>query len=422
MLDEIEAAADRGVRVRLFLDDNGIPRLDRRLASMNLHASVEIRLYNPFAVRWPKSINWLFDFRRLNHRMHAKSFTVDNQVTILGGRNIGDKYFAAREDGLFADLDALAIGPVVAEVSDAFDRCWNGPLAYPLEDVVSPPSRRARKRLAHNAASQAGSEKAQGYLETIRARPLFTQMANGEVELTWAKVSLIETEAEPPPTTVKQSIGLSRLLPAGLQRATSELNLVSGYFIPTDEGTADLQALAESGVTVRVFTNCYAATDVGFVHAGYVAHRNALLASGVQLFEMPAPDDKPKTARKFMRPSSRLARTARAPGDTLHAKAFAVDRRQLYVGSANFDPRSARLNTELGLLIESEELATAMSDLFENDIACNSYRLGLSDDGRIQWTDERDDLPEPEFTEPGTSLFSRALVRLLSSLDIEWLL
>lgn len=422
MLDEIEAAADRGVHVRLLLDDNGIPRLDRRLAALNLHASIEIRLYNPFAVRRPKSINWLFDFRRLNHRMHAKSFTVDNQVTIVGGRNIGDAYFAARDDGLFVDLDVLAIGPVVSEVSDAFDRCWNGPLAYPMENIVAPPSRRTRQKLARRAAALARSEKAQGYLEAVRAQPLFNQLANGEVELTWARAQIAESVPAPAAIGASMSIGLNQLLPAGMATPASELNIISGYFVPGEKGMHDLCAMAQKGTRVRVLTNCYAATDIGFVHAGYAPCRHALLSSGVELFEIPAPGDKPRTARKFVRPGSRFARRARALAGTLHAKAFAVDRRQIYVGSANFDPRSACINTELGLVIESEELASAMSDLFEEEVASNTYRLGLGNNGRIQWIDERDDRPEPEFTEPGSSRFSRTLVRLLSRLGLEWLI
>lgn len=422
MFDELEAAADRGVRVRLLLDDNGTARLDTRLACLNMHERMEVRLYNPFRIRRPKTINWLFDARRLNHRMHSKSFTADSQISILGGRNIGDEYFAARPNGLFADLDILAIGDVVPEVSKAFDRCWNSGFSRPLESLVPNPSARKRKKEARKAAALARSEKAEHYREAVRAQPLFRQLADGTMELTWAKVSLVEHAPEPLEGPAPGKLGLDALLPGELPRPETGLDLVSGYFVPTAAGAHELGDLARQGVSVRVLTNCYAATDVGFVHAGYAPYRRCLVEAGVALFEMPAPNDKPRTARKFVRPGSRLARAAREPGSTLHAKAFAVDRKQLYVGSANFDPRSACLNAELGLLIESEDLAGAMADLFDREIACTSYRLGVDSRGRLQWVDERDDDVEPEFVEPGTTWFSRMLVGLLARLPIERLL
>jgi len=422
MLDEIEAAADRGVRVRLLLDDNGIPRMDKRLSSLDLHPNIEVRLFNPFVIRWPKFINWLFDFRRLNRRMHSKSFTVDNQVTILGGRNIGDEYFGARKDGLFADLDVLAVGPVVPQVSQAFDRCWNCDEAYPADHVFSRISAEARENLKRRATAIARSSEAESYREAIRALPLFGEMVDGRVALVWAAVRLVGNHSAAFPQHAPGLTGVEELLPAGLERPEGEMNLISGYFVPTRTAADDLAALAENGIRIRVLTNSYEANDVGLVHAGYAPHRKRLLTAGVELFEMPAPDDKPKTVRKFVRRRSARALAAIEPGRTLHAKAFGIDGDRLYVGSANFDPRSAHLNEELGVIIESSDLAGQLSRLFDDEIACNSYRLGLDGRGGLQWTDERDDRPEPENIEPGTSLFSRTLIRLLSRLSIDHLL
>jgi putative cardiolipin synthase len=422
MLDELEAAADRGVVVRILLDDNGIPGLDGRLAGLAMHSHIEVKLYNPFKFRRPKWINWLFEFKRLNHRMHSKSFTVDTQTTILGGRNIGDEYFGARKDGLFADLDVLVKGEIVSEVSSAFDRCWNSAFAYPIERIAAPISNRRRQRLAQKAAALASSAKAKRFREAVQDQPLYKQMATSGIDLTSATVRLVEQSPGKVTGSARERTRLETILPHGLGKPSTQLDLISGYFVLTPAATRELANLATSGVRVRALTNCFAATDVGVVHAGYAPSRRPLVEAGIELFEMPAPNDKPKTARKFIRPGSRFSRSGFEPGSTLHAKAFAVDRKELYVGSANLDPRSAHLNTELGIVIQSEEVSAAISNLFDHEISSNSYRLRLDQDGQLIWIDERDDNPVPCFVEPGTSIFSRAVIRLLGRLPIQWLL
>lgn len=418
LLDELEAAARRGVRVRLIVDDIGTARLDARLAYLDAQDNFEVRLYNPCAVRWPKPINYLFDFRRLNCRMHAKSFTVDSQATILGGRNIGDEYFAARKEGQFADLDVLAVGAVVPDVSRAFDEYWNGTHVRPIHTLVRHVSSARRRKLERARVRLATSARADRYREAVRSRELFGEMIDGTLTMTWARAVLVNHDyahdgARNGPTDLRA------LMPAGLALPESELDIISGYFVPTARGTAELGELARRGVRVRVLTNSFAATDVGFVHTGYAPCRLPLLKAGVRLFEMPAPDDKPKTARKFVRTRSASARALRDEGRSLHAKTIGVDGRQVYIGSANFDPRSAHLNTEMGLLIDSPELAADLAQSFEQNIAENVYCLGLTPGGEICWTDARDDDPEPETTEPSTTPFSRALVALLSKLPIE---
>lgn len=419
MLDELRAAADRGVRVRLLLDDNGVGGLDDTLAALNTHPLVEVRLFNPFVIRRPKSLNWLLDFQRLNRRMHAKSFTADNLATIVGGRNVGDEYFGAREDDLFADLDALCLGKVVAEVSAEFDRHWNSQSAYPAERLLTPVGPARVEALRRKAERVAGGEEADAYRAAIRALPLFNQLVEGELAFEWAPVRLMSDDPEKALGRARTKASVSGKLADLLEEPDEELLLVSGYFVPTEDGTDDLIDLARQGVRVRVLTNSYAANDVGLVHAGYAPRRRRLLEGGVELFEMPAPDDKPKSAAKFLRPGSRRGR--QMPGSTLHAKMFAVDRERLFVGSFNLDPRSAHLNTELGIVIDSPALAAEMSRSFEEEIVPNSYRLCL-DDGQVAWIDERDDEPHREHTEPGTSWGSRLFIRLLARLPIEWLL
>ncbi len=418
MLDELEAAADRGVRVRLIVDDVGTARLDDRLACLATHSNIEVRIYNPCAIRWPKSVNYLFAFRRLNRRMHAKSFTVDSQATILGGRNIGDEYFAARTKGLFADLDVLAVGAIVPDVSKAFDGYWNGPDVRPVGDIVRHPNPSRVQKVKAAAANLAGSERAERYREAVQSRKLFGELIDGTVTMTWACVKLV-THDYIHSGSRTGPIDLRALMPACLDLPERQLDVISGYFVPTAQGTHELATLGQGGVAIRVLTNSFAATDVGFVHTGYAPRRRALLRGGVRLFEMPAPDDKPKTARKFVRTRSARARSFRADGRSLHAKAIVVDGRQVYIGSANFDPRSVRLNTEMGFLIESPALAKAMTHSFDQDIEGNVYRLSLTESGMTCWFDDRDDDTECETTEPGTSIISRMIVAALSKLPLE---
>lgn len=418
LLDELDAAAKRGVRVRLIVDDIGTARLDARLAILADQPNIEVRLYNPCALRWPKTLNYLFAFKRLNCRMHAKSFTVDNQATIVGGRNIGDEYFAARKKGQFADLDVLAIGTVVLDVSKAFDEYWNGADVYPVAAMVGRISARTRRKVERASRELAGSARAERYREAVRNRKLLGEMIDGTLSMIWAKSQLINHDYRDGGRG-RGPADLGTLMPAGLDRPAKEMDVVSGYFVPTAAGAAELAQLARDGVRLRVLTNSFAATDVGFVHTGYAPCRPALLAAGVKLFEMPAPDDKPKTATKFVRTSSARRRRLRTEGRSLHAKTIGVDRRQVYIGSANFDPRSAHLNTEMGLLIDSPELASGLANSFDQDVAQAVYCLGLDDRGQVTWTDARDDDPQPEIVEPGTTRVSRAMVALLSKLPIE---
>ena len=418
MLDEIVAAADRGVGVRLLLDDNGIAGLDARLCEVAAHDNVDVRLYNPFPLRWPKALGWLFAFARLNHRMHAKSLTVDRHCTIVGGRNIGDEYFGAKRKGLFEDLDAIAIGPVVGEVVQVFEQHWHGANARSTSRILASVSRHARRKAARRAATLRGSKVAEHYRRAIEALPLVYDMSDGSLDFTWAPARAIGTFPDTSIPPAARHSGLAELLPAGMGTPDSELIVISGYFVPTADGSADLATLARGGVRVRVLTNSFAATDVAAVHAGYAPRRRALLASGAALHEMPAPDDKPKTARKFIGPGSKRSRAQ--SGRSLHAKVYIADRRRVYIGSANFDPRSAHINTELGFVIESPALAENMAEAFET-AAANSYRLALGSGG-VTWCDERDDQPTPEATEPGANALTRLLTALLSRLPIEHLL
>lgn len=420
MLEQVRAAAARGVRVRLLLDDNGIAGLNPILRSMAELPNIEVRLFNPFRSRRFKPLDFLFRFRRANRRMHSKSFTVDNQITIVGGRNIGDEYFAAKRAGVFADLDAVCIGPVVQETSDCFDRFWNSSFAVPISELVPEVSEAVALELKDRLTGRTGDKASITYREDVANAPLLRRMERGEVELSWAPVKLVSDPPEKVSGHREKGSALLDELTDIIGEPKTELLIVSAYFVPTEEGADALAAMARRNVDLRVLTNSYASTDVGAVHAGYAKHRRKLVEAGIKLFEVPAPDDEPKTARKFVRTGSR-ERTNR-PGSTLHAKAFSVDGTRLFVGSLNFDPRSFNLNTELGIVIDSIAMAEQMRNAFDDAIEKNTYRIVLNDGQQLGWIDTRDDQPEIERKEPGTSLSSRVLVRILERLPIDWLL
>ena len=414
LLGELERAARRGVRVRLLVDDNGIRGLDDTLAALAWETNFEVRLFNPFTWRHPKWANYLTAFSRLNHRMHNKSFTVDNQATIVGGRNIGDNYFAATDGVVFADLDVLAIGPVVSQVAREFDRYWASPLAYPIERIVNTPPADTLARL-HARENQLADDPAAGaYRRALAASGAVQHLYAGTAALTWAPARMI---SDPPSKALGKSAQGERLIDDLLPifaATTKSVELVSPYLVLGANGTRDLADMAQRGVDVRVLTNSLAATDVAAVHAGYSKRRKQLLAAGVKLYELP---------RTRGQPSDReLAGAFGSSSSSLHAKTFAVDGECLFIGSFNFDPRSANLNTEMGFLIQSPLLAQSMRAAFEHEIPKRAYEVGVDADGHLYWLTERNGKVLRYDTEPDTTLGRRMAVSFLRLLPIDWLL
>ncbi|UHH11399.1 phospholipase D family protein [Luteimonas fraxinea] len=394
MLEAMRDAAERGVRVRMLLDDNGIAGLDAHLAALDRHPNVEIRLFNPFVIRSPKWLGYATDFLRLNRRMHNKSFTADNQASIVGGRNVGDEYFDARDEGLFADLDVLTIGPVVAEVSADFDRYWASESAYPASRILPAAGDDALEMLAAHGGALGHDAAAADYVRAVRELPFIAEILDGRLAFEWAPIQMISDD---PAKGVGQAVGdglLTHALQDAMARPGREVRLVSGYFVPTDAGVEAFTALARAGKDVAIFTNAFEANDVWVVHAGYAHHRRALLQAGVRLYEMRgAQADGPRPRRHLLATGSGSGSgdgpVLRSSGATLHAKTFAIDRREVFIGSFNFDPRSMHLNTELGFLIGSQALATRISDAFDTRIPLTTYEVVLAQDGRLNWI-ERD--------------------------------
>jgi putative cardiolipin synthase len=415
MLDALRAAAARGVRVRLLLDDNNTAGLDPTLAALDRDPNIEVRLFNPFPMRAWRGLGYLTDFSRLNRRMHNKSFTADNQATIVGGRNIGDEYFGAADDVLFADLDVIAIGPAVQAVSQDFDRYWNSASAYPIGTLVDAAAVGATPPLAERAAALRREPAAQAYLQAVRTLPFVEQLAQRRLPLEWGTARLVSDDPAKVrgEGTAQARVGVR--LRALLGEPQRQLDLVSPYFVPGKASTAELAAIAGRGVAVRVLTNSLEATDVAAVHAGYAKWRRELLQAGVTVYELrregAQPQPEPERGGRFGSSSS-----------SLHAKTFAVDRQRIFVGSFNVDPRSLELNTEMGLVIDSPTLAAALDTRLSQSTPAHAYQVRIEPDGKMVWIERTGQGVVRHDSEPGTGFWKRAGVRILSWLPIDWLL
>jgi putative cardiolipin synthase len=416
LFEALWQAAERGVRVRLLIDDNNTGGLDPTLAALDAHPNIELRLYNPFVQRGARSLGYLTDFARLNRRMHNKSFTADNQVTVVGGRNIGDEYFGVGDGVVFADLDVVAVGAAVSEVSKQFDLFWNSASAYPAAGLLASPGPQGAAELQARFAAARADPQAVAYLEAVRTAPVVRDLLAQTLSFEWARAQLVHDDpAKTLDTSKRTDLLLFPDLVRAIGRPQKSLDLVSPYFVPGEEGTAALAAVARRGVAVRILTNSLAASDVSAVHAGYAKRRVELLRAGVKLYEL-----RP-TAVKDM-PDGRTGMGS-SSSSGLHAKTFAVDRERIFVGSFNFDQRSALLNTEMGLVIDSPVLARGLAEGFDTQVPLLAYEVRLAPDGRsLQWV-ERSAAGEKVYdTEPETSAMRRLGVGVMSVLPIEWLL
>jgi putative cardiolipin synthase len=413
LLEALHAAADRGVRVRLLLDDNGTPGLDPVLAALDSHPNIEVRLFNPFVIRKPR-IGYLTDFARANRRMHNKSFTADNQATIIGGRNVGDEYFGAAEGLLFVDLDVMAVGPIVHQVSNDFDRYWASASSYPLDRIVRSVRPERIAEITSAAKSVEHDPAAAAYLTAIRDSPFVRGMVERRLDFEWSTVRMVSDD----PAKGLGRAPPEKLFPEQLREIigdpVSELELIAAYWLPAATGMEGFVAMAERGVKIKVLTNSLEAADGPYVYSGYAKRRKALLKAGITLYEM----------RRLSRENDENERAGPlgSSGSSLHAKTFSVDRSRIFVGSFNFDPRSRKLNTELGFVIDSPVLAQKIEAAFDKSIPASSYQVGLSESGDLSWLERRGNESARYDKEPGTSWWLRAAVSLLSLLPIDWLL
>ncbi len=474
LFHEVQQAAARGVRVRLLLDDNNTTGMDAVLYTLQQHPNIEVRLFNPFMNRRFRILGYLTAFKRLNRRMHNKSFTVDNQISVFGGRNIGDEYFGVNEKMNFADLDVVAIGKVVNDISTDFDRYWNCDASFPLDKIITRKHKRVDlTQLQHKEYADI----TELFRQQVDNSDFLEKFDQGLLTFNWVEVNFV---SDPPtkalPDKLLQHNHISKYEDAAylakyksiadlteyddnrnqiLQQAQQHephlidkishtlltpkrsLTIVSPYFVPSGDWSKRFVALAHKGIALNILTNSLTANDVLAVHAGYIHYRQALLQGGVNLFEL-------KSKRRQLAPKAeagkqsiiRLRKTHHRPSRhyrrqhrdrhrwlnrstaSLHAKTFSVDSEILFVGSFNFDPRSAAINTEMGALIKSPVLASQLDSMIDKWQQELSYVVSIHDD-KLTWQDNSND-PVAVFTnEPDSSFMQRIIVWVLGKLPIE---
>jgi putative cardiolipin synthase len=381
------------------------------MMALNSHPNFEIRIYNPFnrgAVG--RSLGAVTSLSRVNRRMHNKTFTVDNQVTIIGGRNIADEYFGAREDAKFGDLDVVSLGPIVQEVSNMFDTYWNHETALPVPAFLPPleDAEGALTRLREQLEADREEVNKSRYAEAVRDR--FLEQIETEPEVfTWATYQLVY---DSPDKGLKGEASEEELITAPLREsllgAEREVLIVSPYFVPRKNGIQAFTDLHESGVEISVITNSLAANNQSSVHGGYAPARKPLLEEGIKLFE--ARPDIEVRGTEYIDASN-----ARA---TLHTKAYVVDREHVFIGSFNFDPRSANLNTELGVIINDPELGGYIVSRVEEALPTQTWEVILNEDGKIRWKGTNGDELVIHDKEPMTSWGQRFMAGFYRVLPI----
>ena len=424
LIEYLLRAADRGVRVRLLLDDLGTMPTDEVLLAIDSHPNIEVRMFNPVSMRSPRLLGIVSDIGRLNKRMHNKSFTVDGQISIVGGRNIGDEYFGANEVMNYADMDVAVIGPVVKQVSDEFDLYWNHAAAIPIANLAhqnTTPEDLATQRAALIAHREtAGQSK---YGKEVRQSEFARQLRSGNISFYWGMATIVNDHPDKVLTSAAETAThLAPQLRAVAERTKSELFLVSPYFVPGKQGVELLASVRRRGSRVVVITNSLAATDGVPVHSKYKLYREALLQAGVELYEIKPTassgdedDDRRSGGGVFG------SRGSGSSGASLHAKVFSFDRRISYVGSYNLDPRSNKLNTEMGVLFDCPEFAKRLPINIERHIARDTYRVELVGN-HLEWVTLEGDKEVRFNSEPGASFGKKAKVTILSWLPIEGLL
>lgn len=400
-------AADRGVRVRLLMDDALTKPVDPGLLALGRHDNIDVRVFNPFPRRRSRFVSFIANFNLLNRRMHNKSFTVDSQVTIVGGRNLADEYFQSSPLNEFLDEDLLAIGNVVSDVSTGFDEYWNTRESIPIhflnqkspgvaiEDMVREGTRFIENRSAGRRVGVAEDK-----------RPLV--LGEGALELVPADARLILDHPDKVRGLVRDRIGeTTEYLRNMAVEARRELIVVSPYFVPLRAGVRLFESLVRRGVRVVIVTNSLASTNHSSVHAVYARYRKPLLRAGVELYEL-------------RRRADAGERDGPAPVKiTLHSKVGIVDSRELFIGSFNLDPRSLYINTEMGMAVTSGRLASEAAESIMQLLPRLTYRLSLGARGKLTWSATRDGLDETLYKEPHTTVWRRLATWLMSLLPIE---
>ncbi|AOA60002.1 phospholipase [Acinetobacter larvae] len=421
VLYKIIQAADRGVKIRLLIDDNNAHAMEGVYLALSQHANIEVKLFNPYRFRTLRAIDMVLDLKRINRRMHNKTFTADHQVSLIGGRNMSNQYYNISDNYQFSDLDVMLVGDAVDDINHSFDEYWNHEYAYPVIQVVNPKYNALRfDSLKQQLTTHYQKVTVQNYLDLSNRSNDFEKWLNQNIDLNWVKAEVVKDAPDKIKARAKKEEHLNFQLIQNLQTPVQHVDLVSAYFVPEQRGADKLSELAQNGVKVRVLTNSFRANDVAVVHAFYAKYRQQLLENGVELYEfLPALPDEAidgtieELSRKTRVSLKGLSRSS------LHAKLMVLDNKQVFIGSFNFDPRSSNLNTEIGVILNSEHLATLVHQVMDNNLKRYAYQLRLNPDNKIQWLRQLPDKTIIYNKEPKMKWWKKIGLKLVSWLPLE---
>ena len=407
LAEHLLEAADRGVRVRLLLDDYNLGS-DSDLIALVLHPMIQVRVFNPLLIRprWARFVEYALHFRRATRRMHNKLFIVDNEFTVLGGRNVGNDYFSVRANSIFRDFDVLIAGPVTTQASSAFDQYWNSSWSVPAQALgIRTRTAADLEKLRHKLKTRV--KNAERFEEEYAAGHdrYLKDLAGDGASLFWGQGEIVSDPPEKIAETSPQTRPVARRLDEELERAKKEILIEAAYFVPRQEGLKLFQELHGRGVVIRLVTSALDTTDVPMVFSSYQKYRRELVGAGVELYEYKVHPPQERRDRQWyhIRPSY----------GALHSKVLVFDRQTAWIGSFNLDPRSYDLNTEVAVVVHSPELSAKLADIIDEDrLPTRSWQIrfqpaattahGRADPAKpvISWTGEVDGQPVTLFHEP----------------------
>ncbi|WP_171456133.1 phospholipase D family protein [Acinetobacter indicus] len=421
-LHSIIRAADRGVKVRLLVDDNNAKKMEGIYLALDQHSNIDVKLYNPYRFRKYRAMDMVLDLKRINRRMHNKSFIADNQIALIGGRNMSNQYYNVSDSYQFSDVDVMLVGSASDEIIHSFDEYWNDDYAYSVKQLVNPQQHHLRyESLKQQLEDHSAEVAVQNYLDLATRSQAIEQWFNHKIQFDWVKAEVVKDS----PSKIKDRAPKEELLNfqllSHLEKPTESVDIISAYFVPEESGADRLKQLANDGVQVRVLTNSYKANDVPLVHAFYAKYRQDLLENDVELYEfLYAPE-----AEHLNSNTEELSKKAKVSlkglsRSSLHAKLMALDEKQVFIGSFNFDPRSAYLNSEIGVLLNSPTLAKSVHQTMDANLSKYAYRLVLDAQNNINWRVVNSKGEERVFVkEPKMKWYEKAAMKIISWLPIE---
>ena len=380
-------AADRGVKIRLLVDDNNAKKMEGIYMALDQHTNIDVKLYNPYRFRHFRPVDMVLDLKRINRRMHNKSFIADNQIALIGGRNMSNQYYNVSDNYQFSDVDVMLVGAASDEIIHSFDEYWNDDYAFPVRQLVNPRHYSLRFDSLKQQLDDYNQEATVvNYLDLANRSHAFDDWLNNKIQFDWVKAEVVKDSPSKIKSKAKKEEHLNFQLLNRLDKPEQSVDIVSAYFVPEKKGAERLKNLRADGIKVRVLTNSFQANDVPLVHAFYSKYRQDLLENDIQLYEfLSRPDaENLNTNTKELAEKSKVSLKGLSRS-SLHAKLMAIDEKQVFIGSFNFDPRSAYLNTEIGVLLNSPRLAKAVHYTMDENLSKYAYKLVLNADQQINW-------------------------------------